>query len=122
MPEVDLKAALIQQYCRSRGYPEPLAECEFVPGRKYLADVCWPQNGVRCVLEFQGAIYGTGKACPVCKRRRGGGHSSVTGLLRDIERDTEAALAGWRVLKCTVQDVESGAVFGLIDRLFGEQP
>jgi hypothetical protein len=57
----------------------------------------------------------------VCRRKRGGGHSSVEGILRDIERSSEAALAGWRVLPCTVQDVETGAVFGLVDRLFGER-
>ncbi len=119
---MDGKAAAVLCYCRSRGYPEPVPEFQFAPPRKYLADLCWPQPEVRCILEFEGAVYGTGKACPVCKRKKGGGHSSVTGILRDIERSSEAALAGWRMLRCTVKDVESGAVFLLIDRLFGVQP
>jgi hypothetical protein len=115
---MDVKAAAILAYCKARNYPEPVPEYPFCPGRKYVADLCWPQPDVRCILEFEGAVYGTGKACPVCRRKRGGGHSSVGGILRDIERTSEAALAGWRVLRCTVEDVETGAVYGLVDRLF----
>jgi hypothetical protein len=120
-PATDVKAAAVIAYCAAKGYPVPVAEYRFCPGRKYAADLCWPQPGVRCILEFDGAVYGVGKACPVCRRKGGGGHSSVSGILRDIERSTEAALAGWRVLRCTVEDVETGAVYGLVDRLFGSR-
>jgi hypothetical protein len=46
----------------------------------------------------------------------GHGHRSVGKFLRDMEKYNEAVIAGWRVLRCTPQDIESGAVFVLLKR------
>jgi hypothetical protein len=109
----DVKAVLIQNYCRSRNYPEPAAEVVFHPIRKWRFDLAWDcvwrGEPVKVALEFQGGAW------------VGGRHTRGAGFQADCDKFSAAALAGWRVLPCTVQDVETGAVFALVDRLFGER-
>ena len=49
-------------------------------------------------LEIEGGIFGGKEANG---RRYKGAHSSVTGMLRDIEKYNAAAVLGWRVLRVT---------------------
>lgn len=37
-----------------------------------------------------------------------GGHSTGTGITRDIEKGNAAMLAGWRLLRCTGEQVTNG--------------
>ena len=46
----------------------------------------------------------------------GHGHRSVGKFLRDMEKYNEAVLAGWRLLRCTTDDIKSGTVFTLLGR------
>jgi hypothetical protein len=43
---MDLKAAAVISYCRSRNYPEPVPEYPFCPGRKYRADLAFVEQRV----------------------------------------------------------------------------
>jgi hypothetical protein len=104
-PAIDVKAAALIAYCQGRGYPVPVAEYRFCPGRKWLADLAFVERGV--LLEFQGGAW------------VGGRHVRGQGFEDDCSKFSEAAILGWRVLLATVRQVEDGTVFGWIDRLFG---
>lgn len=117
--KTELKAAVVRDYCRQRGYPQPVFEYRFVPGRKFQADCAWPSLMV--LLEFEGGLWGMGPKCHACGQRRVAGHGSIERTKSDKEKYNLAALAGWRLLRVTPDDVESGAVFVLLDRLWGRR-
>lgn len=79
---------------RAVGMPEPEREYRFVPDRRYRADFCYP--AARLLIEVEGGVHGTG------------GHSTGTGITRDIEKGNAAMLAGWRLLRCTGEQVTNG--------------
>lgn len=64
--------------------------------RKWRAD--WRVKGTSVLIEFEGGLFAKRKA----------GHSSVSGILRDIEKYNEATLAGWFVIRITPKHVTSG--------------
>ena len=82
-------------------WPERIApthtEYRFDQARKWAADFAWPD--VRLLVEREGGLYGRGKRCPVCKRRRAGAHSSVERLLSDLEKYNRAEELGWALLR-----------------------
>jgi very-short-patch-repair endonuclease len=49
-----------------------------------------------------------------------GGHSSGTGITRDIEKGNLAALAGWRVLRFTHDMIKDGRALKTIEQALGE--
>lgn len=76
--------------------PVPVVEHEFHPKRGFRFDYAWPHSMI--ALEVEGGIFG-GKAAN--GRRYKGAHSSISGMLRDIEKYNGAAVHGWRVLRVT---------------------
>lgn len=100
----DVRLLLLRQQFSADGW---VAEYRFHSTRKWAFDYASPV--LRIAIEIEGGVYGRGKPCPLCKRKRGGAHSSVTGILRDIEKYNEATVAGWRVLRFTPKQFE---VFG----------
>ena len=87
-------------------------EVLFHSSRKWRFD--YASKRLRIALEIEGGVYGRGKPCPACGRKKGGAHSSVKGMLRDIEKYNEAAALGWRVLRFTPDQF---AKFGMVERL-----
>lgn len=85
---------------RAHGLPEPVREYRFHPTRKWRLDFAWP--AVMLAVEVEGGIY------------RGGGHTSTTGLKRDIEKGNALTMAGWRVLRFHGDQVRSGEAVALI--------
>lgn len=67
----------------------------YVPGRRYRADMAWPEH--RLLVEVQGGIWSPKS-----------GHSGGSGITKDIERGNAATLAGWRVLRFGPQHIRSG--------------
>ncbi len=66
-------------------------------------------------LEVEGGVYG-GKA--LNGRRYKGAHSSISGMLRDLEKYNQAAVCGWRVLRVTPDKLfTQGTVDMLVDVL-----
>jgi hypothetical protein len=102
--------------CRAAGLPVPDKEFVFDSTRSFRFDYAWPYN--RIALEIEGGIFGRGKRCPTCKRPPPMGHSSVKGILRDIEKYNLAVCNGWRLIRATSQMVESGAAVALALSLF----
>ena len=87
---------------RHEELPQPEAEYRFWPGRKFQFDYAWADRFL--ALEVEGGIY------------TGGAHGSVTGILRDIEKYSEAAARGWRILRVTPSALPTVATMDLIRR------
>lgn len=68
----------------------------FASPRKWRAD--WRVKDTRILIEFEGGLYA----------KRAAGHSSVTGIQRDIRKYNAAAIAGWIVIRITPEYVVKG--------------
>ena len=88
------------------------SELTFHPSRNWRFD--YASKSHRIAVEIEGGVYGRGQPCPTCGRKKGGAHSSVKGMLRDIEKYNEATALGWRVLRFTPDQF---AKFGMVERL-----
>ena len=89
--------------------PEPVCEHQFNPDRKFRFDYAWP--GDMIALEVEGGIYGGSAANG---RRYKGAHSSISGMLRDIEKYNLAACNGWRVLRVPPDQLFSQTTFNML--------
>ena len=78
------------------GLPAPVFEHRFEPKRMFRFDYAWPAYMI--ALEVEGGIFGGTAANG---RRYKGAHSSISGMLRDLEKYNAAAVLGWRVLRVT---------------------
>ena len=112
-------SGLFEAMCAAHGLREPVPEFRFDPGRKWMLDYAWPE--ARVALEVEGGVFGRGKPCPMCKRRRAGAHSSIERMLSDMEKYNAAAIQGWCVIRCTPDDVQTGKVFEILKRAFGRR-
>lgn len=74
----------------------PVTEYAFIPGRRFRLDFAWPQRKVG--LEVDGGVFGIGRPCPTCKRRRVGAHSSISDIKRNMEKRNLAIVHGWRII------------------------
>ena len=87
---------------RHEELPQPEAEYRFWPGRKVQFDYAWPERLL--ALEVEGGVY------------TGGAHGSVTGILRDVEKYSEAAARGWRILRVLPKTLATKTTATLIRR------
>ena len=79
------------------GHPHPwVREFKFHPRRKWRFDFANRQT--RLAIEVDGVVYGSRK----------GGHQTPLGIERDREKDAEAMMLGWRVLRVTPKQIASG--------------
>ena len=99
----------------SADLPEATPEYRFWEGRRFRFDYAWPEHLI--ALEVEGGLYGNGKNCPVCKRPSAMGHTSVTGIRRDMEKYNEAAALGWRLVRVEPSKLESGETIELLKRI-----
>ncbi len=100
-PRKDYKAELIQQ-CELVGLKlEP--EFRFHPERKFRAD--WLVIGTKVLIDYEGGIFSTGKR----------GHSSVSGIRRDIEKSNLAQICGYLVIRVAPDHVVSGQALKWIE-------
>jgi very-short-patch-repair endonuclease len=88
--------------CQALGLPVPVAEYKFHPTRRWRMDFAWVDR--KLALEIQGGAF------------VGGRHSRGMGQVKDMEKFSEAAILGWRVLHCTPRDVKTGAVLEMVRR------
>ncbi len=89
------------QHIQYAELPEPVREWRFHPTRKWRFDLAWPDRLL--AVEVQGGIY------------RGGGHTTVTGVKRDIEKANAATMLGWRVLYVHGDMVRDGSALALVE-------
>src|SRR6516162_787552 len=97
--------------CRAHNLPEPVWEYEFHPERKWKFDWLFDDD---VALEIEGGLYGRGEACAACGRRPPGAHSSIERLKSDMEKYNWAQILGYKVIRCTPEQVADGSVFPLL--------
>lgn len=77
----------VAQLCVAQGLPEPRAEFEFHPVRRWRFDYAWPAQKI--AVEIDGGVWNTGR------------HTRGTGFIEDQRKRNAAAILGWRVLHYT---------------------
>lgn len=103
----DGEAILIQQM-QLAGITDWVREYRFHPKRMWRLDFAFPE--VRLAVEVDGGNWS------------GGRHVRGTGFAKDCEKHNELALAGWRLLRYTVDMLKTGiAVQQITDMLVGLQ-
>lgn len=73
--------------------------------RRYELDLAWP--AVKLGVEVEGSIW------------TGGAHGRGTGIVRDMAKQNVAVLNGWRVLRVTTREAESGTCIPMIAKALG---
>jgi hypothetical protein len=69
------------------GIQIPETEYKFHPSRKWRFDYCWKDKMI--ALEVEGGIWTNGR------------HTKGSGFIKDMEKYNNAALLGYRLIKCT---------------------
>jgi len=82
--------------------PQPIPEFRFAPPRQWKMDFAWPELGL--ALEIEGGTYMQGR------------HNRGAAYAGDCEKYNTATLAGWRVLRVTVDMFRDGSVFQIVER------
>jgi hypothetical protein len=82
---------IFKQVCEQFGVPTPQSEYKFHPTRKWRFDWAWTKQ--KLALEVDGGVWS------------GGRHTRGSGFIGDMEKFNEAAKLGWRIIKCTPQDL-----------------
>lgn len=85
----------------------PVPEYRFHEHRRWRFDYAWPLAMLAC--EIEGGLWSNGR------------HSRGKGAIADLEKYSEAAILGWRLIYATPQELENGValdrvVRALIDR------
>ena len=83
---------------------KPTQEYKFHPERRWLFDYAFPERLL--AVEVEGGIY-NGKA-----------HGSISGIKRDIEKYSEAAAYGWRIVRVLPEDIGKKKTIDLIFRAY----
>lgn len=83
--------------------PRPVPEHRFHPVRLWRFDYAWIDQ--RIALEVEGGIFIQGR------------HSRGVGMQGDFEKYNEAAVLGWRIIKCTPKDLFTNNTIKLIQRI-----
>ena len=78
------------------GLPPCVAEYRFAPPRKWRFDYAW--TGQMVALEVEGGVWTQGR------------HTRGAGFLGDMEKYNRAAVLGWRIVRCTPDQLKSGAI------------
>jgi very-short-patch-repair endonuclease len=84
-------SALFLGLLRMAQLPAPEAEYRFAAPRRWRFDYAWPQQMV--ALEVDGGTWVAGR------------HTRGSGWQRDTEKLNAAAVLGWRMLRCTPQQL-----------------
>ena len=92
--------------CVAHKIPNPLVEHRFHPTREWRFDYAWPAELV--ALEVEGGIFS--------KDGKQSAHRSISGILRDIEKYSEAACLGWRILRVIPDDLQNQKTMDRIRR------
>lgn len=94
-----------EAFCVEFGIGAPAAEFRFAPPRKWRFDYAWPEQKI--ALEIEGGIW------------TGGRHTRASGFLKDVEKYNEAAILGWRILRCQPKEIANGAILLTLQRAMG---
>lgn len=84
---------------RAHQLPPPETEVVFARPRRWRADYLWAQQ--RVIVEREGGLFSRARARLA--------HASPTSILRDMEKSNAAQLLGYRYLRYTPTQLDSGA-------------
>jgi hypothetical protein len=89
----ETQAKIFFAVLKAGGIPKPEVEYPFAQskGRRWRFDFCWPEQSV--ALEVDGGVWTHGR------------HTRGSGWLKDAEKLNTAASMGWRLLRCTPQQL-----------------
>jgi hypothetical protein len=91
----ELRQRVFFVYLKENGIPLPEVEYPFAQskGRRFRMDYAWPDHSVG--LEQDGGVFLKG----------GGRHTRGSGWMKDSEKLNLACVMGWRMLRCTPQQL-----------------
>ncbi len=107
-PKVVMSPHMLPILCLRAGLPKPIAEYRFCDGRKWAFDWAWPDRMV--ALECEGGIW------------TGGRHTRGKGFKADIRKYNLAATMGWRLVRCTPEEIKSGTVLETLKEVLCTAP
>lgn len=87
------------------GIPEPTPEFRFCGDRKWRTDFAWTDE--RLALEVEGGLWVKGR------------HNRPKSMIDEMSKYNRLAMIGWRLLRCTPQQLESGEIMGTIREALG---
>lgn len=99
------RRALIDMYCRAHGIEPPDYEVRFHPTRMWRADMCF-QGWL--MVEQEGLAQG------------GGRHQRIAGFLEDLDKYNAMTVLGYRLLRFTRKQIDSGVAFQTIKEALGQ--
>jgi very-short-patch-repair endonuclease len=102
MSESHLEAAM-RLWLRAEEFPEWVEEHRWHPTRQWRFDFAWPKE--RVALEVEGGVW------------TGGRHNRAAGFIEDCEKYNEATADGWRVVRVTKEQIDSGRAVAWLQRL-----
>jgi len=88
--------------CRQMRIAEPLPEFRFHPTRRWRFDYAFPTQML--AVEIEGGLWTNGR------------HSRGSGAIADLEKYSEAAILGWRVLYATPDELKNGVALDRVMR------
>jgi very-short-patch-repair endonuclease len=100
-PGSEAETALIWQI-RAAKLPSPTLQHKAIPGRKFAFDLAWP--AWLLAVEVDGAVWTQGR------------HTRGSGVETDCEKYSLAAAHGWRVIRCTPGQVDTGQALAWIEQ------
>ncbi|MGE5619558.1 MAG: hypothetical protein ACM3US_09910 [Sphingomonadaceae bacterium] len=101
--------------------PPAVHEYRFDPERDYRVDRAYVS--IQVGFELEGGLFGTGPRsnCRACGRPLIGGHTSVSGILRDIEKHNRALELGWELYRISPDMIDDGRALLLVERVLARK-
>lgn len=97
---------------RAAGLPAPQREYRAIRDRRFRVDFAWPEAQPPLALEVDGGVLQPKRG----DTRRGVGHTSISGMLADKEKQAELVCAGWRVMSVAANHVRDGRALRWVER------
>ena len=97
-----MSAIILSALCAESGIPRPVAEYRFHDSRKLRFDFAWPEH--RVALEIEGGVW------------TGGRHTRGSGFVGDLEKYSEAAALGWRIIRVQPSELLTNKTTDIIRR------
>ena len=99
---IQLQGAGLPAYVRQYRFAQSL-------GRQWSSDFAWPTLKLLC--EVDGGVW----------RQGGGAHSHPTNIVRDMEKQNDAALLGFLVLRFTTDQIKNGQALTFLARVMASR-